>query len=379
MDRQQLGINEAKILLLVEHQRNRQLLSQALAEYYEVLAPEVESDFAEVGKQMLKSDFDLCFIDYTAIHLLRAEMLAKREIAVPIYLPFVFLTTQQNVGISTNSLELLIDDLIYLPAKKIELRTKIRVLLRSRSYSLQLKAAREKLNRALVKEKELNEIKSSFISKVSHDFRNPLNSISGMAQILEAYGDKLTPEKKAEVLQQLRRNVTKMTNLLDDVLLISQKEMGKLQSNRSLLKLETFCQGVVSEIQAAFSNKQTINFVYRAERAEFNLDDKLLNYILTNLLSNACKYSPQDSIVDFEIYSHDSELTLTIADRGIGIPSEDIPHLFDAFYRASNSQGYQGTGLGLAIAKEYVELHQGTISIESELEVGTTFIVKIPV
>jgi signal transduction histidine kinase len=293
------------------------------------------------------------------------------------------MTTLHDVGLSTDHLEPLIDDIVHLPVEKIELRTKIRVLLRSRSYSLQLKASQEKLNQSLAHEKELNKIKSRFISTVSHEFRNPLNSISGMAQILEAYGDKLTPVKKAEVLQQLRRNVTKMTNLLNDVLLISQKDMDKLQFNPAPLELETFCRDVINEVQTAFNNRQTINFIYQVEQEEFSLDGKLLNHILTNLLANACKYSPKDSTIDFEIHSQaselTSELTFTIRDRGIGIPSEDLPKLFNSFYRASNSQGYQGSGLGLAIAKEYVEFHQGTISVVSELQVGTTFTVNIPI
>jgi signal transduction histidine kinase len=368
-----------RILLLVEHQQNRQLLSQALEKYYQVLAPGVNSDFAVVGEQMLTEDFDLCFVDYTAIHYLREKMLATREAAIPLYLPFVFMTTLHDVGLSTDHLEPLIDDIVYLPVEKVELRTKIRVLLRSRSYSLQLKASQEKLNQSLAQEKELNKIKSRFISTVSHEFRNPLNSISGMAQILEAYGDKLTPVKKTEVLQQLRRNVTKMTNLLNDVLLISQKDMDKLQFNPASLELETFCRDVINEVQTAFNNRQTINFIYQAKQAEFSLDGKLLNHILTNLLANACKYSPKDSTIDFEIHSQASELTFTIRDRGIGIPPEDLPKLFNSFYRASNSQGYQGSGLGLAIAKEYVEFHQGTICVVSELEVGTTFTVNIPI
>jgi signal transduction histidine kinase len=372
-----------RILLLVEHQQNRQLLSQALEKYYQVLAPGVDSDFAVAGGQMLTEDFDLCFVDYTAIHYLREKMLATREAAIPLFLPFVFMTTLHDVGLSTDHLEPLVDDIVYLPVEKIELRTKIRVLLRSRSYSLQLKATQEKLNQSLAQEKELNQIKSRFISTVSHEFRNPLNSISGMAQILEAYGDKLTLVKKTEVLQQLRRNVTKMTNLLNDVLLISQKDMDKLQFNPAPLELETFCRDVINEVQTAFDNRQTINFIYQAESAKFNLDSKLLNHVLTNLLANACKYSPKDSTIDFEIHSQaselTSELTFTIRDRGIGIPPEDLPKLFDSFYRASNSQGYQGSGLGLAIAKEYVEFHQGTIFVVSELEVGTTFTVNIPI
>lgn len=372
-------MEDRKILLLVEHQQNRLLLAEVLKARYQVLAPEVGADFVTVGEQMLSDeDFDLCFIDYTAIHHLREKMLTRREIAVPLFLPFVFLTTLQDVGLSTDHLEPLIDEIIHLPVEKVELRTKVRVLLRSRSYSLELKSTQDKLNQALAKEKESNQIKSRFVSTVSHEFRNPLNSISGMAQIMETYGDKLSPEKKIEVLQQLRRNVTKMTNLLNDVLVVSQKDMNKLQFNPAPVKLETFCRGVVSEVQTAFE-RQTINFEYQAESSEFSLDRSLLDRVLTNLLSNACKYSANESGIDFTVYADSSELTFTISDRGIGIPTKDLPHLFDSFYRAGNSQKHQGTGLGLAIAKDYVELHQGNISVTSELEVGTTFIVTIPV
>ena len=138
-----------RILLLVEHQQNRQLLSQALEKYYQVLAPGVDSDFVVAGEQMLTEDFDLCFVDYTAIHYLREKMLATREAAIPLFLPFVFMTTLHDVGLSTDHLEPLVDDIVHLPVEKIELRTKIRVLLRSRSYSLQLKASQEKLNQSL--------------------------------------------------------------------------------------------------------------------------------------------------------------------------------------------------------------------------------------
>lgn len=372
-------MNEQKILLLVEHNKNRQLLSETLEPYYRVLAPEVSADFAKVGAQMLESDFDLCFMDFTAIHWLREKILARRQRAIPTFLPFIFLTTLQDVGISTDHLEPLIDDIVHLPVEKIELQTKIRVFLRSRSYSLQLKAAQAELNQNFIKEKELNKIKSRFVSTVSHEFRNPLNSISGMAQILEAYGDKLSPEKKAEVLQQLRRNVTKMTDLIDNVLVITRKDLDRLEFAPEILNLELFCRGLIGEVKTAFDNKQTINFVYLTQQQEFSLDKKLLSHIFGNLLGNACKYSPQDSIVDFEIEELDSELKFSIRDRGIGIPPEDIPKLFNSFYRASNSQGYQGTGLGLAIAKEYVEFHQGTICVASELEVGTTFTVTIPI
>lgn len=366
-----------RILLLIEHQQNCQILAQSLATDYQILSPKIDEIFVEQGKQLLLEDFDLCFIDYTAIHYLRELMLARREAATPLFLPFVFLTTLQDIGLSTDHLEELIDDIIYLPIRKKELRTKLRVLLRSRTYSLQLKSTQERLKESLSQEKELNQLKSRFVSTVSHEFRNPLNSISGMAQILETYGDRLNPEKKSEVLQQLRRGVNKMTNLLDDVLTISRQDMGKLELNLAPLKLESFCRALISEVQMIFNQKQTINFTYQTAEV-FNLDQKLLHHAIINLLTNACKYAPENSVIDFQVGDLDSEIVITIRDRGIGIPAADIPNLFESFYRASNSKEFQGTGLGLAIAKEYIELHQGAIAVESELDVGTTFKVTIP-
>ncbi|HEY9771333.1 MAG TPA: HAMP domain-containing sensor histidine kinase [Coleofasciculaceae cyanobacterium] len=365
-----------RILLLLKHQQNRRILCQWLTEHYEILS--LEANLADVGPQLLSENFDLCFIDFAAIHLLREKILAKRASVVPIFLPFVFLTSLEDIGFSTDHLEPLIDDIVYLPTQQKELQTKLRVLLRSRSYSLQLQAAQKELNHALSQEKELNRLKSRFVSTVSHEFRNPLNSISGMAQILQTYGDSLSSEKKAEVLQQLQRNVTKMTDLLDDVLVMSRNEMGKQEFEPSPLNLETFCHALISEVKTVFQSKHSINLVYQAQSEEFKLDRKLLHHILTNLLSNACKYSPEDSVIDFKIIAREAKITFIIHDCGIGIPAAELPQLFESFYRASNSAGFQGTGLGLAIAKQYTELHQGAITVESELEVGTTFTVTIP-
>ncbi|MEM7593372.1 MAG: ATP-binding protein [Cyanobacteria bacterium P01_A01_bin.83] len=365
------------ILLLLEHQQNKQLLAQSLREDYHVLLTKDEANLAIAGEELLQSDFDLCFMDFAAVHCLRSSMLAKREIAIPTFLPFVFLTTLKDVGISSDHLEELIDDVIYLPIKKIELQTKIRVLLRSRSYSLQLQAAQAQLNKSLAHERELNQLKTRFVSTVSHEFRNPLNGISGMTQLLKAYGDKLSPSNKAEILAGLQRNVTKMTALLDDMLIISRTEMGKILFNPAPLDLEKFCRGLISEIQTVFNHKQSIQFVYFGTTEKLNLDSKLLHHILNNLLSNACKYSAKDTVIDFEVCCKQQEIIFTIRDQGIGIPPEDLPNLFDSFYRASNAESIQGTGLGLAIAKEYAELHQGAISVVSELEVGSTFTVTI--
>ena len=363
-----------RILLLIEHQPNRRMLFEWLQKQYEVLG--YEASPSQIGTKLLDETFDLCLVDLAAIQALQQKILTTRELAIPTLLPFVLLTSLQDISFSTNDLELLVDDIVYLPTKKLELTIRLRVLLRSRSYSLQLKDTQAELNQALSQEKELNQLKSRFVSTVSHEFRNPLNSISGMTQILQTYGDRLPKEKRTEVLEQLKRNVTKMTQLLDDVLVISRKDLEKIKPQPKLLDLEIFCRGLISEIQTAFNHK-SIALTYQAA-AEFNLDRELLHHILSNLLSNACKYSSQDSPIDFEVKNTTSEIIFTIRDRGIGVPPQDFPYLFDSFYRASNSEEFQGTGLGLAIAKQYVELHQGTISVDSELEIGTTFTVTIP-
>ena len=201
-----------RILLLIKHQHNRLLLLECLKQKYQVLSPQSD-DFTIEGKKLLQDNLDLCLLDSAAIHQLRQELIAKRKRAIPTFLPFIFVTPLQNVGFSTSGLESLVDDIIYLPINKIELQTKLKVLLRTRSYSLQLQATKEELNEALTYEKELNQLKTRFVSMVSHEFRNPLNSISGTAQILQLYGDRLEQTEKAEVLKQLQRNVTKMTDL----------------------------------------------------------------------------------------------------------------------------------------------------------------------
>ena len=123
--------------------------------------------------------------------------------------------------------------------------------------------------------------------------------------------------------------------------------MGKRQLNPASLELEIFCRGLISEIQTVFKNKQSIELVYQGEeKQKFNLDRKLLHHILINLLSNACKYSPKNRIINFEVRCQVSDIVFVIRDRGIGIPARDLPKLFDSFYRARNVEGFQGTGLG---------------------------------
>ena len=170
-----------------------------------------------------------------------------------------------------------------------------------------------------------------------------------------------------------------MTNLLDDVLLIGKAEAGKLEFQPKLLDISQFCRDLVEEVQVT-TQSHTINFGTQDELNNFDglVDEKLLRHIITNLLTNAVKYSPQGKEVNFNLKCDRNQATFSIQDRGIGVSIEDQQQLFESFYRGKNVSNIPGTGLGLAIVKKSVDLHRGTITVKSQLEVGTTFIVTLP-
>ncbi|MDY7012538.1 MAG: response regulator, partial [Cyanobacteriota bacterium] len=239
------------------------------------------------------------------------------------------------------------------------------------------KAAEQNMRRALEKEKELNELKSHFVSMVSHEFRNPLTTISGGVQMLLHYADRLNADKKQNILQHIYNAVTKMLELLEDVLIIARSGAGKLKLEPTSFDLEAFCQQLSEELRMGIGAKHEIELVYQGQR-NATLDRKLLRYILTNILSNAFKYSPDGSSVRFEVNCQPREVLFRIQDRGVGIPERDRPKLFQSFQRASNVGNVPGTGLGLAIAKQCLDLHGGWIAIDSELSAGTTVAIALP-
>jgi PAS domain S-box-containing protein len=242
----------------------------------------------------------------------------------------------------------------------------------------ELKQAEAEIRRALERERELSELRSSFISLVSHEFRTPLTTIQSSNQMLERYDDRLSQEKKQNHHQRIQSAVKRMIQLLEDVLTIGKAEAGKLQFQPSPIDLAGFCRNIVESIQMAVESKHAIAFMMHGECTNAYMDQKLLEHIVTNLLSNAIKYSPEGGTIQFELTCTCSSAILRIQDQGMGIPSKDIEKLFDSFGRASNVGNIPGTGLGLAIVKRCVDVHKGQISVESEVGVGTTFIVTLP-
>ncbi|HEY9602893.1 MAG TPA: CHASE3 domain-containing protein [Allocoleopsis sp.] len=246
----------------------------------------------------------------------------------------------------------------------------------------QTELALQKLNtetcEALLREQELNNLKSRIITVVSHEYRTPLTTILSSAEILDHYGHKLSEDKKLSHLQRIQSAARHLTDLVTDVLDISQADTGSVEFKPSPMDLELFCRQVVEEIQKSTAQNHPITFVALGNSCPYLADEKLLRQILTNLLSNAIKYSPCNSTVHFFLQCQENAAVFRIRDRGIGIPTDDRPQLFKPFERGSNVGTTSGTGLGLAITKTLVDLHGGQIAVESEIGVGTTFTVTLP-
>lgn len=234
------------------------------------------------------------------------------------------------------------------------------------------------VEQALAKEKELNELKSRFVSMTSHEFRTPLTAILSSAELLESYSATWHEEKKCHHLQRIQSQVKHMTSLLNDVLVMGKAEVGKLEYQPTPIDLFQWCRSLVEEIQLT-TKTHAIVFHSQGKVEIVQLDEKLLRHILTNLLSNAIKYSPTATEVNFDLMWEPNQIIFQVRDRGIGIPASDRENLFDSFHRATNVGNIAGTGLGLAIVKKAVETHQGKIWFETQVGMGTKFIVAIPV
>ena len=240
------------------------------------------------------------------------------------------------------------------------------------------KRAEVELLAAMQREKELSEMKSKFVSTASHEFRTPLATMLSSAELLEHYSESLSPAEKVNLLRTIQGSAKRMSEMIDDVLTLGRAESGVLRLNLGPTNLRELCGRVVSEFRMAQGKQHIITLDDSFDRLEAYMDERLLWHILNNLLSNAVKYSPAGSEVTFSLARRDEQAVIKIQDRGIGIPLEDQPRMFESFHRASNVENRPGTGLGLAIVKKAVELHGGEISLSSAVGSGTRFTVLLP-
>ncbi|WP_225895688.1 PAS domain S-box protein [Dendronalium phyllosphericum] len=232
---------------------------------------------------------------------------------------------------------------------------------------------------ALERERELSALKTRFFSMASHEFRTPLSTALAAAQLLENCQDEWdNSSKRLRNLQRIQLSVKNMVQMLDDILTINRAETGKLEFNPKMLDLEAFCGAFVEEIQLSTGETHTLSFICQGKAVLTSLDERLLRSLLSNLLLNAIKYSPLGGNVRLALEFKSDTVILQVQDWGIGIPLEDRKQLFEPFHRGKNVRSIPGTGLGLVVVKKCVDLHQGSISIFSEVEIGTTCTVTLP-
>jgi PAS domain S-box-containing protein len=241
----------------------------------------------------------------------------------------------------------------------------------------ELEKSQKDLNEALNKEKELNEIKSRFVSTASHEFRTPLSTVLSSAALLSKYVKTEEQDKRERHVRRIKYSVKHLNDLLEDFLSLGKLEEGKVQVKAEVVDVKEFLDEVAEEMKAIAKPGQHI-VVEMEGSAQFNTDKKLLKNILINLLSNAVKFSPEDGTIDLKASNIDDQMVISVKDQGIGISEEDQQHLFSSFFRGKNAINIQGTGLGLHIVKGYVELLQGQISLQSSLGAGTTITIELP-
>jgi PAS domain S-box-containing protein len=241
------------------------------------------------------------------------------------------------------------------------------------------KLSQDEMNISLAREHELNELKTRFITTVSHEFRTPLSRILSAAELIERSGEKITPDKRSRYVDQIRNSITFIADMLQEVLLVDNYEAGITPIDARPIDLEQFCTELVQQMQMSLGRRCRLIYDSHGDCLSARMDIRILKQILSNLLNNAIRYSTQpDPTVEFTLDCDGTRAIFSIADHGIGIPDEDQPHIFDAFHRGSNVSLIAGTGLGLAIVRNGVQAHRGDISFQSELGKGTTFTVSLP-
>jgi len=246
----------------------------------------------------------------------------------------------------------------------------------TRDFSLH-KSAEDEVKNNLQKEKALSEMKSNFVSMASHEFRTPLSTILSSVSLLGQYKTTEQQDKRDKHIRLIKSSVSEMVAILEEFLSLEKIEQDKVYVKKEVFNLKELAERINTQFNTTLKPAQVI--LYRhIGKEEVCLDAGIINHVLNNLLSNALKYSPEATEVSFETGVGENAVTLKVKDRGIGISQEDQEHLFERFFRASNTGAIKGTGLGLHIVKRYVDLMQGTIFVDSEIGKGSVFIVTFP-
>lgn len=288
-------------------------------------------------------------------------------------LPFIFLTATADHNAMREGMNLGADDYITKPFTYAEVLSAIRTRLTKQQ---QLNSQIEQLSHIIEEERQLRLLKSHLMGMFSHDFRNPLATILAASNMLQSYWDRLTPEKREQRFNHIEGSVHLLLQMLDEMLMVAEIENGQLTYNPQATDLTKLIEKIIGDFLMIDADKHIISsYIQLPER--IMIDQKIIQHILTNLISNALKYSPIDTEIIVKASFKSDQFTLLVKDAGIGIPQEDIANIFEPYFRASNVESAKGTGLGLALVMHTLDVCHGTIEVSSELEHGTSFTVRI--
>jgi signal transduction histidine kinase len=240
-----------------------------------------------------------------------------------------------------------------------------------------LEQSQTELSDALDKERQLNEIKSRFVSMASHEFRTPLSTVLSSASLLSKYTQGAEQDKRDRHIAKIKSSVKNLNDILEDFLSLGKLEEGKVTSYISELDLQECLVDTVDEMKPFLKKSQQIKLNYEGSTIIYS-DKKLLRNIIINLISNAIKFSGEGTNITIHSTVHTANAVISVADEGIGIGEEDQHHLFSSFFRGANATNIQGTGLGLHIVQRYALLLGGSVELKSLLNEGTTVIISIP-
>lgn len=260
-------------------------------------------------------------------------------------------------------------------SSELEKQVKNRTLILEEAIE-ELEKTKKDLHTALNKEKELNELKSRFVSMASHEFRTPLTTMMSSLSLVTLYGEKNDKTSQDKHVGKIKNAINNLTDILNDFLSVSKLEEGKVENLPADLNLKNFISETISELQPLSSSHKT-HFTHHG-RENVSVDKKLLRHILFNLISNGIKFSPGADRIDITSEVQNSSVKITVKDYGIGISEADQKNLFESFFRGHNATHIQGTGLGLNIVARYAELMSATIDFESKENQGSSFTIIIP-
>ncbi|MDV3307936.1 MAG: PAS domain S-box protein [Cyclobacteriaceae bacterium] len=238
--------------------------------------------------------------------------------------------------------------------------------------------AEEEAKKALQREREVNELKTKFVSMASHEFRTPLSSVLSSASLIKKYRDKGDLSRIDKHIDRIKSSVNHLTNILNDFLSLGRLEEGKIDVLAEEIDVTEIFEDIVEELRLSLKPGQDIIISSQGPKHTIKSDPKVLRNIAFNLISNASKYSDEGKHIYLDLTFSPDQLRIAVRDEGVGIPAEEAKHIFERFYRASNVSNIQGTGLGLNIVKRYVSLLNGTIDFTSEFGKGSTFTVTLP-